>query len=162
MANKTKLRFNGIDLLIVIIFIGCLAGLVLRYQLIDVIRNSGDDQSAKISFYLSNIKETSEDFFAEGDVFFIAGSDERLGALQSGFVFEPAEEFHMAADGTLVKSASVNGRSDMRGVIEANGIFSDEGFLLNNTQYIAPGSKISIYSGKIEVTITVTNVEKTS
>lgn len=160
MANKNKVRFNSIDLLIVIVFIGCLAGLALRYQLVDMIKNAGDTQSANVSFYLSDIKETSEDFFAEGDKFFIAGSDEELGVLQNGFVFEPAEEFNMTADGSYVKSASVNGRSDMRGTFTSSGRFSDEGFLLNSTKYIAPGSELSIYSGKIEVTVKIVGVEE--
>ncbi len=162
MANKTKVRFNGIDLLIVIIFIGCIVGLALRYQLVDVIKNAGEEQTARVSFYVSDIKESSEDFFAEGDVFYISSTGERLGVLQGGFVFEPAEEFHMTADGEYVKSASVNGRSDMRGILEAKGVFSKEGFLLNDTKYIAPGSELSIQSGKILVTVTVTDIIQVS
>ncbi|MBE6606510.1 MAG: DUF4330 family protein [Ruminococcaceae bacterium] len=158
MSNKTKVRFNGIDLLIIIVFIGCLIGLALRYQVVDAIKNAGDVQSAEISFYLSDIKETSEECFAQGDVFYITSTGDRLGELKGGFVFEPAEDFNMTSSGEYVKSASATGRSDMRGVIEGKGIFSNEGFLLNNSKYIAPGSEIAIQSGKISVTVTVTNI----
>lgn len=160
MANKTKSRFNGVDLLIIIIFIGCLVGLALRYQLVDTIRNSGTNQKAEVSFYLEDIKSTSEDFFSEGDTFFIVENGERLGVLQGGFVFEPAEEFNMNLEGDYVKSASVNGRSDMRGTLLADGLFTNEGFMLNNTKYIAPGSEITIHSSKIEVTVILTDIKE--
>lgn len=160
MANKTKARFNGIDLLIIIIFIGCIIGIALRYQLVDTIKNSTTTQKAEVSFYLENIKSTSEDFFSEGDTFFLVENSERLGVLQSGFVFEPAEEFNMNLDGEYIKSASVNGRSDMRGTLLADGLFTNEGFMLNNTKYIAPGSEITIYSNKIEVTVILTDIKE--
>ena len=158
MATKTKPRFNGIDVLIIIIVIVCIAGIVMRYKLIDLVKTSNGEESASVSFYLSNIKSSSEDYFSEGDNFFITGTGEFLGTLESGFVFEPAEEFNETADGKYVKSASVNGRSDMRGTLRTTGTFSDEGFLLGNTKYIAPGSRLSVHSDKIEVTVTVTDI----
>lgn len=162
MTNKTKVRFNGIDLLIVILVIACIVGIAMRYDVVDVIRYAGDEQTARVSFFLANIKESSEDCFEEGDAFYIDQTNEYLGVLEGGFVFEPAEDFNMTASGEYVKSASVNARSDMRGTIEAKGVFSNEGFLLNNTKYIAPGSEITLQSNKIKVTITVTGIEKVS
>ncbi|MBQ7820687.1 MAG: DUF4330 family protein [Clostridia bacterium] len=160
MSNKTKLRFNGIDLMIIILIVGCIAGLALRYQLINVIRADSDSKSAKVSFYLSNIRSTSEDYFNEGDRFYIAGENEEFGTLESGFVFEPAAEYHMKNDGVYVKTSSVNGRSDMYGSVKAKGLFTEDGeFLLNGTKYIAPGSELSLYSGNIEITVMLTNVE---
>lgn len=158
MASKNKTRFNAIDLLILILFIGCIAGIIVRYQVIDIVKSTNNQEPASVSFYVKDIKETSEEFFAEGDKFYIVGSDEYLGSLEGGFVFEPAEVFNETADGRYVKSASTSGRSDMRGTFLSNGIFSSEGFLLNNVKYIAPGSTISIQSEKIYVNIIVTDI----
>ena len=160
MASKNKTRFNAIDLLILILFIGCIAGIIVRYQVVDIVKSNNNQENASISFLVKDIKETSEEFFAEGDKFFIIGSNEFLGALEGGFVFEPAEEFNETADGRYVKSASASGRSDMRGSLLSSGTFSSEGFLLDNTKYIAPGSTLSIHSNKIYVNIIVTDITR--
>ena len=160
MASKNKTRFNAIDLLILILFIGCIAGFIVRYQVVDIVKSTNNQENASVSFYINDIKETSEAFFAEGDKFFIVGSGDYLGLLEGGFVFEPAEEFNETSDGRYVKSASKSGRSDMRGSFLSNGTFSNEGFLLNNTKYIAPGSTLSIQSGKILVNVIVTDVSR--
>ena len=160
MSNKTKLRFNAIDLVILILIIGCLAGLALRYQLINVIRSEGDSTSAIVSFYLSDIRFTSEDYFNEGDVFYLASEKEEFGVLEAGFTFEPAAEYNMTRDGVYVKTSSVNGRSDMYGSLRAKGTFTPDGeFLLNGTKYIAAGSELSVYSSNIEINIILTDVK---
>lgn len=158
MANQRKTRFNSIDLLIIILLIGCAVALIMRFQLIDTIKSASGGQKAQISFYLSDIRETSEDYFADGDKFFVAGTNDDFGTLKSGFVFTPAEVFVETVDGKYNKSSSVTGRSDMRASVIASGTFSDEGFLLNNTKYIAAGSTLSISSDKIEVTVLITDI----
>lgn len=160
MATKNKTRFNGIDLLILILFIGCIAGIIVRYQVVDIVKSTNNQENASISFYVSDIKETSEEFFAEGDKFFIVETGDYLGTLEGGFVFEPAEEFNETANGEYVKSASVSGRSDVRGSLFSSGTFSNEGFLLNNTKYLAPGSTFAMQSGKILVTIVITDIKR--
>ncbi len=160
MATKNKTRFNAIDLLILILFIGCIAGIIVRYQVVDIVKSNNSQENASISFFIHDIKETSEEFFAEGDKFFIVGSGDYFGALEGGFVFEPAEEFNETSNGLYVKSASKSGRSDMRGSFFSSGTFSSEGFLLNNTKYVAPGSVLSIQSGKILVNVIVTEVKR--
>ena len=160
MATKNKTRFNGIDLLILILLIGCIAGIIVRYQVVDIVKSTSTQENASIAFYVKDIKETSEEFFAEGDKFFIVSSGEYFGALEGGFVFEPAEVFNETADGQYIKSASVSGRSDMRGSFFSSGTFSSEGFLLGNTKDIAPGSTVSVQSGKILINIIVTDVTR--
>lgn len=159
MSNKAKLRFNAIDLVIIILVVGCIAGLALRYQLINVIHSQSESNGANVSFYLSNIRSSSENYFNEGDTFFLANEDVKLGELLSGFRFEPAAQYNMRSDGTYVKTAAVNGRSDMFGTLKADGRFADSGeFLLNGTKYIAAGSELAIYSKNVEVTVIITDV----
>lgn len=162
MSNKNKLRFNGIDLLIIIAFIGCIVGLVLRYQLVDIIRNSGNENNALISFRVADIQNASKDYFAEGDKFFaVEGGNTamKFGTLKNKITWSPAEVYNFDDEGNYVLS-SKDDRIDVRGTVIASGLFSDEGFLLNNTKYIAPGSELSIQSNKIEITITVTDISQ--
>jgi hypothetical protein len=160
MANKNKIRFNGIDVLIIIAFIGCVIALALRYQLVDVIKNSGNDNNARISFRVEDIQEESEQYFNNGDKFFVveAGNSKiLLGTLENRIDAEPAEVYNFDSEGNYVLS-SKDGRIDVRGEVIASGLFSEEGFLLNNTKYLAPGSEITIQSNNIEVTATVLDI----
>lgn len=160
MSDKTKLRFNAIDLVIIILVVGCIAGLALRYQLINVLHSQSESNGANVSFYLSNIRSTSENYFNEGDTFYLANEDIEFGTLLSGFRFEPAAQYNMRSDGKYVKTTAVNGRSDMYGTLKADGRFAESGeFLLGGTKYIAAGSELSIFSNNIEVTVIITDIE---
>lgn len=159
MATKNKIRFNAIDVFIIIALIGCIVGLVLRYQLVDLIRNSDGENNAIISFRVSNIQEASKDYINDGDKFFIVEGSNKLdfGTVKGKIDWAPSEVYNFDNEGNYVLS-SKTGRIDVRGKVLASGMFTDEGFLLGDTKYIAPGSSISVQSSKIEITIQITDI----
>lgn len=166
--KANKLKPNIIDLLIVVIVLGALAGIALRMGVVDKVIANSSIEPARISFLVQDINSDSYNYFNAGDAFYSDTHKCYLGYLEEKPYDLPAEAYIAGADGSLVKTysptdpddPSKSSRIDVRGKIIGSGVFSDEGFLLGGTTYIAPGSKLTIKSTNITVSITVTDVER--
>ncbi len=167
--KKTKrLKPNIIDLLIVIIVLGALVGIALRMGVVDKVIANSSIEPARISFLIQDISSDSYNYFNAGDAFYSDTHKCYLGYLEEKPYDLPAEEYIPGADGKLIKTyspsdpdnPSKSSRIDVRGKIIGSGVFSDEGFLLGGTTYIAPGSKLTVKSSNITASITVTDIEK--
>lgn len=155
-----KLRLNIIDFLIVVVILGAIIGITLRFGLVERITNQSGLTSARISFLILDINDESWNYFAVGDRFIDAEHDCELGVLESR-QFIPAEAFIVNEYGEIFKRNSGNEqRIDVRGVLVGEGTFTEDGFLLGGTNYIAPGSTVHMQSANIDVYMTVTAIEK--
>ena len=152
--NKKRFKFGPIDIVIIILFIACVVGIILRYNISEKLQNTTDLREAEVSFLVSDISPSAADAFIIGDVAFWEGN--RLGPIKSKDVYN-AVEYNANADGFPVKSENLEKR-DVRGVITASGKLTDDGFLLNGNMYIAAGKELKINTKNIAVTITVTGV----
>ena len=155
---KKKLRLNIIDFLIVIVVLGAIVGIALRFGVVEKLTNQSGMESARISFFIQDINDESSNYFVIGDEFTDAGNKCAFGKLESR-QFLPAEAYITNEFGEIIKTHSDNGRIDVRGVVIGSGTFTDEGFLLDGTNYIAPGSTIHMQSKNIDVWATVTAIE---
>ncbi|NLZ36273.1 MAG: DUF4330 family protein [Clostridiales bacterium] len=158
--KKNKLRFNVIDLAVIVIIIGAIAGTAIRYNLISRISSTGTSEEASISFIASDLRLSSVDGFVEGDVFYWKQNGIRIGTLESK-TRDYNEVYIHNSDFEIIKSYNEQ-RYDVRGVIKAVGSFTDDGFMLGGTQYIGPGKEMLVQSKNILVTITITDVNKIS
>lgn len=164
--GKRKLRPNIIDLLIVVAVIGAVIGIALRAGVVEKVVNNINVEPARITFMVYDINNDSFDYFNAGDAFF-SDTHGYLGTLEAKPLEMAAEAYIAGIDGTLIKTQSPgdlydptkNGRIDVKGSILASGFFSEDGFLLGGTNYIAPGSKVKMNSKNISVTATVINIE---
>ncbi len=164
--KNEKLKPNIIDLLLAIIVIGAVIGIALRAGIVDKVVNNTSIEPARISFSIRDINNNSFDYFIAGDHFY-SDTYGYLGALEAKPIERPAEMFIAGIDGQLIKTISPsdpenpnkNDRIDVEGDLIGSGVFSDEGFLLGGTTYIAPGSTTVIKSKNITVSITITNIE---
>ncbi len=168
-TKKTrKFKPNIIDLLIVVAVLGALAGIALRTGIVEKVITNSSVESARISFLVQDISSDSYNYFIPGDVFYSDTHKCYFGTLEEKPYDLPAEMFIEGADGKLIKSYSPadpddptrSERIDVRGKVLSSGVFSDEGFLLGGTTYIAPGSKLIVESKNITASIMVTGVEK--
>lgn len=158
--KKSKLRFNVIDLAVIVIIIGAITGTALRYNLVSRISSTGVSEEANISFIAQELRLSSVDGFVEGDVFYWKQNGIRIGTLESK-TRDYNEVFIHNSDFEIVKSYNEQ-RYDVRGVIKAVGRFTDDGFMLGGTQYIGPGKEMIIQSKNILVTVIITDVTKVS
>lgn len=159
--TKKKLRLNIIDFLILIVVIGGVIGIALRMGVVERVTNQSNMEDAKISFLVLDIQESSADYFKTGDVFYAENLDCEFGKLESRQIM-PAEAFIANIDGELIKTHSSNNRIDVRATVIGVGTFTDEGFLLEGINFIAPGSEVRLQSSDLDVTVTITAIEKVS
>ena len=156
---KAKLKPNVIDFLIVLVVIGAAIGIALRSGAMDNIAKAQKLEAAQISFLILDINDNSGNYFNVGDSFRSTAYEQDLGVIES-VQFMPAEAFITTEDGRLIKTYSNSGRIDVRGTLSAKGVFSEVGFLLGGTQYIAPGNTIHVQSKYMDVSITITDIVK--
>lgn len=159
VIQKKKLRLNIIDFLIVIVILGALIGIALRFGVVEKVTNQSGLKQARISFLIQDINDESADYFVIGDEFTSVSHKCIFGKLESRQIL-PAEAFVVNELGQIFKTYSENHRIDVRGTVVGNGTFTDDGFLLSGTNYIAPGSSMRVQSLNIDVWITVTSIEK--
>jgi hypothetical protein len=157
--QSKKLRLNVVDFLIVIIIIGAIVGIALRFGVIEKVTNQSALKPARVSFLIQDINDLSADYINIGDEFKSVTHNCVFGKLESRQIL-PAEAFVVNEYGQLNKTYSENHRIDVRGTFIVDGTFTEEGFLLAGTNYIAPGSGIRIQSTYIDVYLTVISIDK--
>lgn len=154
-----KFKPNIIDFLIVIIFIGAVVGIVLRTGVVEQVTINNNLETARVSFMISNISETSGNYFSNGDSFYSDTHKCNFGVLE-GFSIMPAEAYILNENGILIKTNSINHRVDVRGTMLCEGVFTEDGFFLAGSNYIAPNTGVAVKSANIIVSLTVMNIEK--
>ncbi|MCL2517198.1 MAG: DUF4330 family protein [Oscillospiraceae bacterium] len=154
---KTKARFNIIDFLIIIVVIGCIIGVALRYELYNKMLSSNKDE-VEISFFINGVRIGSTEAMVEGDIFYWKQNGLEIGKLLSKEVSN-REVFVLDNEYNYVKKYD-DRRYDVRGVIVSKGIIKEDGFKLNGTQFLAPGKTFEVQSKNITVYITITDIKK--
>jgi len=153
---KLKGKFNIIDFLIIVAVIGCIAGVFLRYDLATKVGLNSNRDEVEISFIVVSIRRESTEALIEGDTIYWEQNGMEIGKLLSK---EVGEEVKYVLDGNYEYNKKFNEiRYDVRGVILAKGNMTENGFMLNGTQFIAPGKELKIQSKNITTSVTVTGV----
>ncbi len=160
MDNAKKVRFNVIDLLIILAFIAIAAGILLRYNVADRLGVRADSVEVEMTFRVSDMRATSADFFKVGDTFVWDSLDVTLGELTE-IEFKPAESIVEKLDGTAAISYSET-RIDGFGTLRAKGTMTDEGFMLEGTQFISPGKDVPMKNGRIYVVAVIEEMKVVS
>ena len=160
MSDKKKFRFNILDVIIILVVVACLAGAAVRYSLPAKLGiTPGGNKEAIVTFFVENVRTDTIDALIEGDEYFSKEHDTVFGTLYNvaGFQIEPHVVYGEDSNG-LVRSSTINHRSDLIGYFKVKGMETDRGFLLNNSKKIAPGDNIEIYSSNRRMTILVENI----
>ncbi len=156
--KKVKFKPNVIDFLIVIVILGAIAGIVMRTGVVDKIVVNNSLEKAQISFIIRDINDESESCFNKGDVFYGKSHACVVGTLES-IIPRLAEKYVADASGRLQKTTSSENRIDILGTLIGNGVFTDQGFFIDGSIYIAPGSDITFENKNIEGVLTVTDIQ---
>ena len=167
--NKTRKKLNAIDYFILVAVVLCIAGAALR----TFIGSEGNSLSGAvtmekyvISFKVENIRNSSTEYFAPGEKFYIDSTGQYVGEITGPVSVTPAVFLFEDAGGKYVQAyAPENGdatRIDMTGTLAVTGYMSGNGFLVDGTVSVAPGKKITLRSSSIRVEVTVTDIAKVS
>ncbi len=162
MAREKKLRFNALDTVICAVLVLCIAALGIRFYRTSSSSGGGDvSQMAKyrISFLVSDIKESTRDAFVPGDSVFLSDGELYIGTLEGLDTVSPAYRYLDNGKGALEKVYYPDGtRIDVTGSVIAQGLMEEEGFLCRGLTFISPGKTLTVHTGHLQVDILVTSV----
>ncbi len=151
-----KLRFNIIDFLIIVIVLGCIAGAVIRYNIIDRIVLDTKRDEVKISFLVSGISPQIAEAMKEGDEYYISGASYTIGRLSKPTV-GPAQIIDENEEGRPVASED-NTLRDVRGSFTSYGVLNEDGFFLAGTMFLAPGKTLTVESKSATFSLIITEI----
>lgn len=158
--EKSKIRFNIIDIIIVIIVIGSIVGVIFRYDIVDRLVLDSKRDEVNVSFMITGISPQISEQITDGDEFYVVGSSDSMGVLvehtTGNFVTVEANE-----KGEPVQSFDDTLR-DVRGTFSSLGVLNDEGFFLGGTLFIAPGKTLTIESRNVRVSVIITEISQTA
>lgn len=156
-----KLHFNIIDFLIIFIVLGCIVGVVVRYNIIDRMVLDTKRDEVSISFLASGITPQIANTIdkANGEEFFVVGSSESIGTLElTPDSIKNASIVEADDNGNPVKSSDDTLR-DVRGVFKAYGNIRDDGFFLGGTLFAAPGKTLTVESRSVRFSVIITEIK---
>lgn len=157
-GTKLKNKFNIVDFFIIAVVIACICGVVLRFNLIEKLNVGAAKDTVEISFYIHNISDYSTQALVVGDDAYNGSVYMgKLGTIEIG----KAEYYIENSEGVLELTYD-DTRYDVRGTIIGSGTMTEDGFMLNNNTYIAPGKEMLISTKNITVNVLITNLAVTS
>lgn len=171
--NKESRRFPRIyifDVIIIILVIAIGLGIYFRYSLFDLFGNSKNQVEAVVSFSIENIKDTTSYYIDIDDSMYLKEDGTHFGTIiaNSENSEQPLSESPASKtiydNGEYITVSYPSGtRIDVKGRIKCNGIFGDDGaFMLNGSEYIAPGQTFTVCTETVTVDITILDIQKMS
>lgn len=156
--NRTK-KVNVLDIAILIILALCVLSFCMRYyQRADI---TGESISGRyeISFLVSDVRHTTADAFVKGDRVYVATDDTCIGVFDRLDSNTPAAYYAEDPDAGTVKVYYPEGtRVDLTGTIISEGVMNDDGYFVGGSYYLAPGKKLTLYTGHIYVETVITDI----
>ncbi len=151
-TQKTKLKFNIIDFLIIVAIVALVVVFVFRGGLVDKI--SSLDSVIEYTVKVSDIQSGSFFLVEEGDVLYSDDDDRVLGKITSK-KSAPAEMYTILSNGEIVKSEKPD-RIDMYLTVEASGTVDEDGCMIDGNFFVGSGKNISCYTHKLYFNAEVT------
>lgn len=157
-TGKGRLRLNIIDFLLIAVILAAAVGIAMRYDLADRVVSRTENTTVRIRFIIEDVRPTSIDAVLPDDTVVWAANGMTVGKIISSEASD-AGEYYDRADGTKVKQFSTT-RADITGVIEAKGIFTDEGFMLGGSRYVGAGMEMAVTSEHLSTKIVILGIDR--
>lgn len=154
--NRVKKRFNIIDLVIIVTVIGCLLGVVVRYNFVNRIMALEESETVTVYMTAKELIPGVAESISKRDEFFCVSTDNSLG--KPKFVSVAKSRFVYADTNGSPAIGTNDSKKDVRICFEVKGVKNENGFLLNGTQLIVPGNEMVIMSSKGQVSVIITEI----
>ena len=163
-GNNKKVKFNAMDVLIILLIIACIASVCYKAFFAESLAPESDLGEYRIYFKIDDIKSTSLAYFVPGDNVRLTSSDEKVGTLEGivqsllavgAYNDNGAEIYYPEVEDQTIYNDT---RYSLTGYILVKGIMTDKGFLLNGTTYIAPNSELEIVTQHVKTSIKVVSI----
>ena len=162
--DSYRRRFNVIDAVIVILVILCIVSVIYRFDFIDGIGVSDNNEEYQLYFEIENIRNTSVDFLVSGDTVRNSKTNDKIGVLDEILLTTPALAAYNKNGEEIfypeISEENEETRYYVTGYITVSGRMTENGFLLNGSTYIAANSELAVATENIETTIKVLEINK--
>ena len=157
-----------LDIVIILLVIAMGLGIYFRYSLYDLFGNSKNQTESIVSFSIKNIKDTTSYYIDIDDALYMKEDGSYVGMIMANtenserpLSESPAIEV-MYDNGEYVTVSYPNGtRIDAKGRFKCKGLFGDDGsFMLNGSEYIAPGQTFTVCTERVTVDITILDIQR--
>ena len=148
-------RFSVIDFVIILMVIACLAGVVLRFRLVDKLFSRSALVNGRVTFTAEAVTPEERKAFTENTVFY---TDRDSFGVLTAVTAESAVLYYENGAGILV-SYEHSTLLDLSGNFSTKLLPTEGGYLLNGNTFIAAGSTFTVKAGGVSVLITILSVE---
>ena len=155
MENNKK-HFGALDWVILIVLILCAAVFALRFGYKEQISGEGLTAKYAISFCINDVRYTTADALVKGDRVYVATDDTYIGIFDRIDSNNPAAYYVENSDTKVYYPEGT--RIDLTGTIISEGVMNDDGYFAGGSYFLAPGKKITIYTGHVFVDIVLTDI----
>ena len=155
--KKKRARLNSADLMIFLLCVLCIAGMVLRFVVIDKIEKDASSQSATVTMMIEGVSETSREYLSESAQVYLEDGTTVFGTV-STVSSTPSPVYVYEDDGTITRMDSVNGRVDIKVELSVSGAMTESGFMLGGTTYIAPNMTLPVKTSMLTVSGTILDI----
>ena len=156
-ASAKRPRFSVIDFVILLMVFACLAGVVLRFQLVDKLFSQSALVSGRVTFAAEAVTPEERKIFTENTVFY---TDRDSFGILTTVKADPTVLYYENNMGVLIPYEH-NTLLDLSGSFSTKLLPTESGYLLNGNTFIAAGSTFTIKAGGASVLITILSVENT-
>ena len=157
--TDSRVRFNVIDLVIIVAILACIAGIYLRYNFGEQYGVEHQMEQYEITFQVQDVRYTSADAFQEGDAVYLKTQGELLGTVLGIDSTTPSELIYTDLSGDIRQIYyPENSRIDMEGRLLVLGVMTDRGFMLDGNIFLAPGATYAVQSPRIDVSIVIADI----
>ena len=153
-ADKAKRRFSVIDLVIILIIIAAVAVSFVKTGLYDKLIVHRESVEVTVTFVLENASEAVlSDFSGDAPVYYSEKQISKLDSVSS----LPQISYTEGSDGKLITVQSED-RYEIEGRFRCTLTRTGDGYLIDGSKYIAPGTELEIRLGNSVATVTVLSV----
>ena len=176
-AKKDKLRFNVIDVLIIVLALACIAAVVLRFTVLeDLFKNNAEKEyvltfkvdslsSSQLEAILASIEEADNG----GNWVYFSDEETKLGDIIKIGEQNTETLYFVDENGKTISAkysdSDVENDGDVTwtitGTITCYGIYNENsGFLLNGKQYVAANSKLDVKTKYCDFSLRILSIEE--
>lgn len=156
---RKKIRISIIDVLIILAVAACIVGTFVHYRIFENNNKVVADDESMISVLYSGVTPQIADGAVSGDKIYFA--DGRLFGTVVEVSADAAAVYYKDTEGKWVLGSDESTK-DLKLTVQTEGDFTDNGFLVNGTDYVAAGMEIETFTAKFSGKGLIFDVEKQS
>lgn len=153
-----KLKFNGMDFVILLVIIAAVLTIALRSGLKDSVVAARSNETIVYTLRINNLQKSSFDILELNDKLYAENDDKYLGKIVEKSS-RPAESYISLSDGEIIKTY-IPDRLDIFLTVECNGRVTSEGCMLGGNYFVAAGKYITAYTDSLAFSFEVTDAYK--